>query len=28
VASLLGLLLILLGWRLFRLAQPVIGERI
>jgi lipopolysaccharide transport system permease protein len=28
VASLLGLLLFLLGWRLFRLAQPVIGERI
>jgi lipopolysaccharide transport system permease protein len=28
VASLLGVLVFLFGWRLFRLAQPIIGERI
>jgi hypothetical protein len=27
-SSLFGVLLFILGWRVFRLAQPVIGERI
>lgn len=27
-SSLVGLLLVLVGWRVFRLAQPIIGERI